>query len=152
RGYVQADSRFFLGDQPAAIDTFTLRRVRPIFEATVYKYFDIRIMPDFGGGTAVIQDAYIDAKFNPAFKIRFGKTKGPVGLERLQSARDIEFVERSQVTNLVPNRDLGIQVFGDFAASKVGYAAGLFNGVVDAGSTDNDNGQGKDFEGRLFFK
>lgn len=152
RGYVQADSRFFFEDQATAIDTFTLRRVRPIFEATVYKYFDIRIMPDFGGGTTVIQDAYLDAKFNPAFKIRFGKTKGPVGLERLQSARDLEFVERSLVTNLVPNRDLGIQVFGDFGASKFNYAGGVFNGVVDGGSSDGDNGQGKDFEGRLFFK
>ena len=152
RGYVQADSRFFLQDQPTAIDTFTLRRVRPIFEGTVYKIFDFRIMPDFGGGTTVLQDAYLDAKFHPLLKLRFGKAKAPFGLERLQSGTDIEFAERSLATNLVPNRDLGIQLTGDIAGDKFSYQAAVMNGVVDGGSSDNDNGQSKDFVGRIFAK
>lgn len=152
RGYVQLDSRFFLQDQSSAIDTFVLRRVRPVFEGTVYKIFDYKIMPDFGEGKVVLQEAYLDAKFNPAFKVRFGKAKTPFGLERLQSARDLMFVERSLSTGLVPNRDLGIQVFGDIAGNKVNYAAGVLNGVVDGGSADTDTGQSKDFAGRLFIQ
>ncbi|MFI4945382.1 MAG: hypothetical protein ACHP85_19085, partial [Burkholderiales bacterium] len=36
RGYVQFDGRFFTGDEGAlAIDTFTLRRVRPILQGTL---------------------------------------------------------------------------------------------------------------------
>ena len=58
RGYTQADGRFFADDKERALtDTFLLRRVRPILEGTVGKYFDFRIMTDFGGGTATVQDA-----------------------------------------------------------------------------------------------
>src|ERR671910_881467 len=40
RGLVQSDSRFFLGeDTVQGVDTFLLRRVRPTFEGTVFKYF-----------------------------------------------------------------------------------------------------------------
>src|SRR3974390_1309161 len=35
-GYAQADARFYLGGNNPADDTFLLRRVRPIIEATVY--------------------------------------------------------------------------------------------------------------------
>ena len=37
-----------------------------------------------------------------------GKFKVPVGLERLESATDIRFIERGFPTSLVPNRDLGV--------------------------------------------
>ena len=154
RGYVQLDGRFFSKDeQKPGIDTFTLRRVRPIFEGTVYKIFDFRNMPDFGQGTAVLYDAYVEARFSPYFKVRAGKFKPPVGLERLQSATDILFVERALPTNLVPNRDLGIQVSGDVAGGVVSYQAGVFNGTVDLGNqADADNNNSKDTEGRIFFQ
>ena len=59
RGYVQADARVFPNNGgDTGFNNFTLRRVRPILEGTVYKYFDYKIMPDFGGGTATIQDAW----------------------------------------------------------------------------------------------
>ncbi|MCI0414534.1 OprO/OprP family phosphate-selective porin [bacterium] len=151
RGYVQSDGRFFFDQSTSSIDTFVMRRVRPIFEGTVYKYFEFKIMPDFGGGTTSLQDAYLDAKFTPGFKIRFGKAKTPFGLERLQSATDLIFIERSLATNLVPNRDLGIVVFGDIGGDKISYAAGILNGVVDLGSSDIDFGtDSKDFAGRIF--
>ncbi|HEX9943106.1 MAG TPA: porin [Thermoanaerobaculia bacterium] len=153
RGYVQFDGRFFQSDdQRPATDTFTLRRVRPILEGTVYKIFDFRIMPDFGGGQTVLQDAYLEARLNPAFRIRAGKFKPPVGLERLQSATEILFVERAFPTNLVPNRDLGIQIAGDFGGGVASYAVGVFNGVPDGGSADGDTNDDKDFAARIFFQ
>lgn len=153
RGYVQFDGRFFFDDEERpANDTFILRRVRPIFEGTVFKIFDFRIMPDFGGGTTVLQDAYLDARFSPKIKVRAGKFKPPVGLERLQSGTDILFVERGFPTNLVPNRDLGVQLFGDLAGGNVSWAAGVFNGVPDGGSGDLDSNDGKDYAARLFFQ
>jgi len=153
RGYVHLDGRFYQSDdERPATDTFILRRVRPIFEGTVFKIFDFRVMPDFGGGTTVLQDAYIDARFSPKIKLRAGKFKPPVGLERLQSATDILFVERGFPTNLVPNRDLGVQLFGDLARGNVSWALGVFNGVPDGGSGDLDNNDGKDYAARLFFQ
>jgi phosphate-selective porin OprO/OprP len=153
RGYMQLDGRFWVNDEKRPqTETFLLRRVRPIFEATVYKIFDFRVMPDFGVGTTVLQDAHIDVRLSPAFRIRAGKFKPPVGLERLQSGADLLFVERALPTNLVPNRDLGIQLGGDIAGGVVSYAVGVFNGVPDGTSADADTNNDKDAAGRIFFQ
>ena len=151
RGYLHADSRYYGGDDDnRGIDTFLLRRARPIVEATFFKIFDFRIMTDFGGGTAVVQDAYLDARFAKVFNLRAGKQKPPLGQERLLSATDILFIERALPTALVPNRDVGVQVYGD-PASWLTYQVGLFNGVIDGGSGDVDTADSKDVVGRLLF-
>jgi phosphate-selective porin OprO/OprP len=152
RGYFQLDGRFFSNETPSGVDTFLVRRARPIFEATVYRIFDFRLMPDFGQGTTVLFDGYVEARFSPALKLRAGKFKPPVGLERLQSATDLMFPERAQPTNLVPNRDVGVQLSGDLADARVQYAVGVFNGVLDGGNGDADNNDAKDVAGRLFFQ
>jgi phosphate-selective porin OprO/OprP len=151
RGYVQFDGRFFSGDEAAlAIDTFTLRRVRPILQGTLGRYFEFSLMPDFGLGVAVIQDAWLDFKPSPKLKVRVGKFKAPVGLERLQSATATTFVERAFPTALVPNRDVGIMLYGDLAGGVVSYAAALADGAPDGGSVDLDLNDGKDLAGRIF--
>ncbi|MDF0675270.1 MAG: porin [Nitrospira sp.] len=164
RGLIQVDQRLMLEgasdirnrtDQRAgnldangfhdATDSWYLRRARPIIEGTLFGIYDFRFIPDFGMGTVRIFDAYIDARFHPAFKIRVGKYKPFVGLERLQSAADIKFIERSYVTNdLLPNRDLGITVHGDLFKARLNYAFGVMNGVNDAGNIDT----GFEFDGR----
>ena len=151
RGYIQADGRFYLDDQNhSATDTFLLNRARPVFEGTVFNNYDFKLMPDFGQGRASIQDAFLDARFLPWLNVRAGKYKGPVGLERLQSARDLIFVERALPTDLVPNREIGVALHGGFFNSALEYEAGIFNGSPDGASNDADENDSKDFEGRLF--
>ena len=154
RGYVQSDARFFGANGPVApgSSTFLLRRVRPILEATAYKYFGLRLMPDFGNGQVVLYDAYAEAKPNAALNLRVGKFKPPIGLERLQSATDVRFVERGLPTNLVPNRDVGVQLYGDLAAARVQYQLGAFDGAPDAAIADGDVSTGKDVSGRVFIR
>jgi phosphate-selective porin OprO/OprP len=149
RGYLHADSRLYGEDEGArGVDNFLLRRARPIFEATTFRIFDFRIMPDFGGGTTALQDAYVDARFARRFNVRFGKTKAPVGQERLASATELLFIERALPTALVPNRDVGLYAYGDLTPW-LAYQAGVFNGVIDGGSTDGDATDSKDVVGRL---
>ncbi len=82
-GYAQGDGRFYLSDESTlGTDTFLLRRARPRFVGTVAQGFDFYLIPDFGGGQAVIQDAYLDARFSSAFRLRVGKFKTPSGLEQ----------------------------------------------------------------------
>jgi phosphate-selective porin OprO/OprP len=151
RGYVQFDGRFFPSDEGRlAVDNFLLRRVRPIFAGTVGRHFEFQIMPDFGMGTSVLQDAWLDVNYSPKARVRVGKFKSPVGLERLQSATALAFVERAYPTALVPNRDVGVMLHGDLAGGVVAYAAGVFNGAPDGGSVDLDLADGKDVAGRLF--
>lgn len=147
RGQLQVDARFLKPDT----DTFLLRRVRPIMDGTIYRIFDFRLMPDFGGGAAIVQDAYIDIRFHPAFKLRLGKYKPPVGLERLQSDADSKFLEVSLPSSLVPNRDIGFQLHGDLYDEVVSYAVGVFNGVPDnSSSVDVDRDENKEVAGRIF--
>lgn len=160
RGYVQADSRLYADDYPGgtANDTFLIRRARPIFEGTVYDKYDFRVMLDFASGinssaanNGFLQDAYLNARFLPEFQVQVGKFKEPVGLERLQSGANLLFVERGYPTQLVPNRDVGLQLQGDLFGSVLRYEAGVFNGVADGGSGDVDaSDDEKDVAGRLF--
>jgi len=150
-GYIQADSRTFLDDEGDNLtNTFLLRRARALIEGTVFKYFDFRLLPDWGGGTAVIQDVYVAARVRPYLKLQAGKFKAPVGLERLQSSTDLLFIERAFPSAVAPNRDLGFVLTGDIADAMVQYNVGIFDGVVDGASLDTDLGDDKDFEGRIY--
>ncbi|WP_047539795.1 OprO/OprP family phosphate-selective porin [Methylotenera versatilis] len=136
-----------------ANDTALLRRVRPTIQGTLFGKYDFRFTPDFAGGGASAVDAYLDARLDPAFKIRAGKYKPYVGLERLQGGGDLKFVERSYVTNaILPNRDLGVSIYGDVFGDKLNYAFGVNNGVVDGGniSTGTEFDGSKEVTARLF--
>ena len=151
RGLLHSDGRFFPSDgADLAADLFTLRRVRPTVEATVYRIFDLRLTPDFGGGTAVLQDAYLDLRFAPALRVRAGKFKSPFGLERLASASEMLFLERAFPTSLAPNRDVGVMLHGETLGTDLSYAVALVDGAVDGGSTDADDADSKDVVGRVF--
>ncbi|MFN7953919.1 MAG: porin [bacterium] len=150
-GLVQTDVRNFFDDTTAKLPTqFLVRRARPIIEGTVYKYFEFRLVPDFGGGAAVIQDAYADVKLIPELALRTGKFKAPVGLERLQSDSFTFFIEPGLPTALVPNRDVGAQLFGDIGNGVLTYQVGVFNGVADGASGDLDTFDDKDIDARIY--
>jgi phosphate-selective porin OprO/OprP len=159
RGTLHADNRVFGGDSvPETADTFLLRRVRPTIEGTFGGIYDFRFTPDFGGGRSIVVDAYAAARFNSGAVVTVGKFKPPVGLERLQSGADIRFIERGLPTNLVPNRDIGVQLGGDFAGGAFSYQVAYFNGVTDGQSSDNlttpdvESDTGGDYAARVFFQ
>lgn len=150
RGYLQADARFYLDDSAqAAADTFVMRRARAIFEGTLSKQFEFRLAPDFGGGKAEIQDGYLDYKPADLFNLRFGRTKVPLGMERLQSSAETLFNETALPTALTPNYDLGVMSYGSAGKGVLEYAAGVFNGGPDGASADADSNDGKDFAARI---
>lgn len=151
RGYVQFDGRFFPGDDGLlALDAFVVRRARPIVQGTVAKHFEFNVTPDFGSGATVLQDAYLNVRYSLKAQVRVGKFKSPVGLERLQSAATMSFVERAYPTAIVPNRDVGVMLHGELAGGVFSYAAGVFDGAPDGGSVDTDTNDGKDLAGRVF--
>ena len=151
---IQTDGRFTTDDPAPFTDTFTIRKVRPGIQGRVGKYFDFRLTPEFGNGTPGLQDAYLDVRFFPSFRVRVGKDKTPVGLEVLQGDPTLFFPERSLASSLLPNRDIGVQVQGDVAANRLSYSAGVFNGVVDgaSSSTDVDTNAGKDLAARVLYQ
>ena len=155
------------GGDPNNTSGFDFRRIRPTVEGTVYGIYDFKFTPEFGEnktgtGTATsspfkgnsgIVDAYVDARFKPWFQVQAGKFKPDVGLERLQSGSAIKLIERSWVSNsILPNRDLGVNVHGDFFDKKLHYGVGLYNGVADGGDTltSADGNSNKEYSARLF--
>lgn len=150
---VHADGRFALDDSnEEVVNTFAFRRLRPYLRGRFSRRFEFYFVPDFAGGTLVVQDAYVDTVFAPAFRIRAGKGKTPFGLERLHSASNLLFFNRALPTALVPNRDIGIQVLGDISGGVVSYLAGVMNGVPDGGSADVDTNDSKDLSGRFIVR
>ena len=149
----QTDGRFSLEDPSPITNTFTIRKARPTLSGRVAKYFDFRLMPDFGNGTAVLLDAYFDVRFSPKFRVRSGKDKTPIGDELLQGDGYLMFPERALASSLVPNRDVGFQLQGDLSP-RLSFAGGVFNGVPDAWSStsDLDENNQKDFAGRVVWQ
>lgn len=151
-GYTQLDGRYFINDRADALtNQFVFRRARLDFSGTVFRYFDFRVLPDFAGSQVILFDAYVDANYIPEAKLRVGKFKPPVGLERLQGAPYTLFIERGQPTNLVPNRDFGVQLFGDLLNGALSYQVAVLNGAPDnSNPAVGDVNDDKDFAGRIF--
>jgi phosphate-selective porin OprO and OprP len=153
-GYAQADYRMFSDNiHGDGVDTFLFRRIRPLFEGTLFNAIDFRFMPDFGQNTYQIQEAFLELKSVKFAKLRVGKFKEPIGLEVLRSDRDLTFAERSLASDLVPLRYIGTQVSGSVLSDSISYAAGYFNG-----SSDGSNGaftqwsHGNEVAARIFLR
>lgn len=154
RGLVQADGRFFIGDdRNPQNDTFLFRRIRPTLEGTWGALVGFRLTSEFAGDSATVVDAYVDLKFDPRATVRIGKVKGPVGLERLQSGGAIAFVERGFPTELAPNRDLGVQLQGELFDTRLSYVIGAYNGAPDGRDAATANPDNEfEYAGRVFWE
>jgi phosphate-selective porin OprO/OprP len=153
-GLLQADSRWFLGDTAISdrLDTFLLRRFRPAIDGTLFNIADFRFVPDFAGGTATIFDGYADVHPAPFVRLRAGKLKAPLGIERLQTDADLPIIERALTQYLTPNRDLGLALWGDVAGGVFNYNIGIYNGGFDNSNLDVDSNHAKDFVGRILIQ
>lgn len=163
RGLIQADSRQFVSDPAGNLTSqFLVRRARPILEGSLYSIFSFLLTPDLASnGKTTLVDAYLDVAPWTFAKLRVGKFKPPLGLEHLQSDPAVIFSERGLPSNLAPNRDTGVQLFGDIANGAVSYAASFTNGTGDNNTnttatapvtSDTDNNDGKEGTGRVVFK
>lgn len=149
RGVVQTDLRLFVNDEHKLTDQFVFRRARPYIEGKIARAVTFRLMPDFAEGKAVLYDAWFDVRATDGLRLRVGKAKAPFGLERLVNDTAITFGERAYPTTLSPNRDLGVELHGDFFGGVLGYSLGIYNGVPDNGLSDGDQDDSKEVVGRL---
>jgi phosphate-selective porin OprO and OprP len=154
KGLLQVDGRRIFGDETLgnSVDTFIVRRARPILAGTVLGLTDFNFTPDFGNNTVALIDAYTDTHPFPWLRLRVGKFKPPVGLERLQADQDVVFIERGLSQNLSAQRDVGLELWGDIGGGILRYEAAVLNGNQDNGLTDVDSDHAKSFAGRLFLQ
>jgi phosphate-selective porin OprO and OprP len=151
RGQLQGDGRFYLADSDrSGTNTFLIRRLRPFIDGTLFGFVDFRLMPDFGVMQPLIQDAYIDIRPVEWLRLRAGRFKTPFGLELLQANTDVPFIERSLTFDLVPIRDAGLQLHGEVAGGRLGYAFAVVNGDPDGASIDVNTDDSFDLVARVF--
>jgi phosphate-selective porin OprO/OprP len=115
---------------------------------TVLGLIDFYLAPDFGSGS-VLFDAYLDAHPWAWLRLRAGKFKTPIGLERLQNDPDLPLPERAVSSDLSPVRDIGAQLWGEVAGGTLTYAVALLAGAPDSGNLAFDNGRHKDVAAAL---
>jgi phosphate-selective porin OprO/OprP len=153
RGMVQVDSRWFF-DKSIDNDAFIVRRARIGLEGKLARTTEYQVVGEYAGATATLLDANVTLNLAPELQLKFGRFKTAVGMEQVQSDLAGPFIERSFVSQLIPNRDIGVQLAGDFLDHRVSYAAGLFNGTIDGGSntTQTDGNDGKNVAARVLFQ
>ena len=154
RGLVQVDARAFGDGNVNNNDALLLRRGRIGIEGKLNKTTEYQVTGEFGKAAAEILDANVTLTYSPEVQVKLGRFKTPVGLEQLQSDAAALFIERSLVSQIAPNRDIGIQVAGDLNKGTVSYAIGLFNGIQDGGNnaSQTDANDGKDLAARVTFQ
>ncbi|HEY5949743.1 MAG TPA: porin [Kofleriaceae bacterium] len=128
-GYLQADTREFAAD--SGTHDQTLRRLRFKVDGKALRYFKFRSLIETASSKLQVLDAWIEFAPRPEIGLRVGKDKGQFGLERLQSAAELTFIERAYPTQLAPNRDIGVALRGDIRGGVVHYSAAIVNGVAD---------------------
>ena len=147
-GQLQADYRGYLDHVDTTdLPTFLVRRARLGIEATLLRYYEFRLLPDFGRGESRIQDAYFNIHYWDEFQFEVGKFKQPFSLEFLIQDRFVPFVERSIIDQLGPARDVGVMVHGQkLLGDRLDYGLSLYGGVRDG---DGDTDRNKEGAGRV---
>ena len=148
-GQIQLDYRQFVNTKDRTdIDTFLLRKARFGLEATLAKYYEFRFLPDFGQGTTIVQDAYMNVHYWDELQFELGRFKQPISYEQLIQDRYVPTLERSLIDQLVPARDLGVMIHGESVfQNRLDYAVSISNGEINGNSTDLNNH--KDIDGRI---
>jgi phosphate-selective porin OprO/OprP len=158
-GQLQADYRGFLDPVDSSTtantavagspttgspDTFLIRRARLGIEATMAKYYEFRLLPDFAGTTVSksIADAYMNVHYWDALQFEFGKFKQPFSYEELIQDRYVPTMERSMMDQLCPQRDEGAMIHGErLFCGRFDYAVAVSNGDPNDSTIATNNGK-----------
>lgn len=144
KGYLQFDAGMFGFKE----DDFGFRRVRTDFVGSLTKEIDYRVNLEHSNSRSQLLDSTITLKLSKENSIIFGKTKGFIGLEFLQTASNLALPEFGLSTYLVPNRDIGIQFVRK--TNHADYRFGIFSGASDFENLAIERDRSRSISGRAF--
>jgi phosphate-selective porin len=141
-GYMDGQYNIYNNTYGAPPDSFSITRARFGFQGNYGKQLDYALIIETIASPTV-RDAYIDFKPWKAFSILGGVFKVPFSMEVGTADTNVEFYNRSIVSNLYPDaggafRAPGIEAHGELAQGTVEYWAGVFNGqgLIASGTTN----------------
>ncbi|MEO6849825.1 MAG: porin [Mucilaginibacter sp.] len=158
-GLVQARYQGF--EQTGVNNAFDLHRARLDVKGNITNQWSYEVYTEFAASTKLL-DAYTSYKIANFLKFTAGQFKIPFSYESLTSDSQLEFIDRSQVVEVLAGRskdvigqqngrDIGAQISGSFAKVNdlylFDYTFGVFNGAGYDVTTDNNNQ--KDIVARL---
>ncbi len=127
-------------------DTFDIRRARLGFKVAFKDYYEAEVVADLSN-TTTLDVGYLNVAWWKPVQFRFGQFKMPMNLEELTSSNNIDFMERSFVNQLAPQKEIGLMVHGS-PFTGVTYALAGSNGNLKNAETDIRE-DGKDIIGRV---
>jgi phosphate-selective porin OprO and OprP len=135
-------------------DTFDIRRARIGFKTKYKEFYEAELNADIstGANTSVTSTNWDVAYFNVAWwkqaQFRFGLFKMPMNLEEVTSSNNIDFMERSYVNALAPQKEIGAMVHG-VPYTGITYALAVSNGSGAKQAETDIREDGKDVIGRV---
>ena len=149
----------------SADNDFFFRRARLIADVTINDFVSARFQPEFAGGGAKLQDAYMKFAFSDVFEVSMGQFKVAFDLFDLASSTDLSLIERDgrvagvsscsgvggacSLTRLseklnFAGRDQGVRIEG--ARGRLEYMATVTNGT---GANNDDENDAKSVSARV---
>ena len=123
-------------DSASVADNFELRRARIGFVGSINKDLQFEAVGNtVGSNTNFIDTAFINYGYKKEGQVRVGRFKQPFSLEEATSSNSIDFMERSYINQMVPQKKLGAMFHG---ATENGITYGLsmfqndFNEITNA--------------------
>lgn len=123
-------------------DTFDVRRARIEIKGKYREKFDFLISTDLAGTSAgntssVLDQAYVNYKYDPMIQVRVGQFKMPMNLEKITSSNNVDFMERAAANQLAANEDRGIMLHGSVYPGTT-YAVAISSGEGAKNRNDED--------------
>lgn len=129
----------FQYEQPNGINGFELTNLRLKLSGKFDKGIGYAVQTAFTRSPSIL-DARIYYELSKAFIIDAGLYKSPFSREFLISSANIDFVNRAQLADLAPNRQIGVMARGVIPNTSLNYSAGVFNGNrFSARGNDNND-------------
>ena len=101
------------GDSKSTADHFNMRRARIGIKGRVGGIADYLLLANIQG-SSILDEAYIDVNKYEPLGLKFGKFKQPMNLEIMTSSNNIDFIERSYLSQNLPEKKFGAGLHGEF--------------------------------------
>jgi len=144
-GYGQAD--FVSNQSPGQTGGFKMRRFRLAAEGDLNPDVGYRLMGEFAGTSAVLQEGWVEYKPSTTLRLKMGQYKVPFSQEAVGSTAKARLAEAPiAVVYLAPYEDQGAMVYGKLGDGWLEYALGAFN---DTGKNQDNKKSSEDAVVRL---
>ncbi|MGH7469620.1 MAG: OprO/OprP family phosphate-selective porin [Longimicrobiales bacterium] len=139
-GRLQFDGARYFPDIKHLVSGTELRRLRLAVGGDLSQRLHFLIEIDFADNEVLVRDAWLTYDLNPHLRLQAGHFKEPLSLDQLTSSLDISFMERSLIDGVVPGRNLGIAVRGNYRGV-TGMLGGFGQNAGSIGEPDFDNSE-----------